>query len=227
MLRVLVALVALLVGALPLASVAGCKRASSKASVADAGPPPIVRQTTEGLLFTYIDEHGDFHVVGKTSDVPDAAREVVRVIDPSRDEGASGETVFVVDLRTPAPDGTFPVRRMKRTELEALALARRPAGSGPPAAMPGPGGVAPNGAPDVIVYGAEWCGPCHQAAAFLTQRGVPFVEKNIEEDHEASREMQAKLARAGLHGGSIPVIDVRGTVLVGFSPQAIERALHR
>ena len=79
----------------------------------------------------------------------------------------------------------------------------------------------------MIIYGAEWCGPCHQAAAFLTQRGVPFVEKNIEEDREAAREMQTKLARAGIRGGSIPVLDVKGTVLVGFSPQAVDGALRR
>ena len=33
--------------------------------------------------------------------------------------------------------------------------------------------------PPVIIYGAEWCGPCHQAAAYLRQRGIQFVEKDI------------------------------------------------
>lgn len=211
----------------------GCKR-SSTATIVDAGAPPIVSEASEGLLFTYLDERGDFHVVGKPSEVPEPAREVVRVMDPSRDEGSSGDTVFVADLRSPTPassSGTFPVRRMKRSELESLAVARRGSRSSSPipgaASGRGAESPAPAGSPLVIIYGAEWCGPCHQAAAFLTQRGVPFVEKNIEEDREAAREMQTKLARAGIRGGSIPVLDVKGTVLVGFSPQAVDGALRR
>lgn len=208
----------------------GCKRSSTATTSVDAGPPPIVSEASEGLLLTYLDERGDFHVVGKPSEVPEPARAVVRVMDPTRDEGSSGETVFVADLRRPTSDGTFTVRRMKRSELESLALGRRGASSGPSGAASGRGAEssAPAaGSPLVIIYGAEWCGPCHQAAAFLTQRGVPFAEKNIEEDREAAREMQTKLARAGIRGGSIPVLDVKGTVLVGFSPQAVDGALRR
>jgi hypothetical protein len=37
--------------------------------------------------------------------------------------------------------------------------------------------------------------------------------------------MQAKLDKAGLHTGSMPVLDVRGKVMVGFNPGAIEAAL--
>ena len=216
-----------------------CKRANRGVTREDAGAPVVVTEASEGLLFTYIDERGDFHVVGKPAEVPEAARDAVRVMDPNRDEGTSGDTVFVADLRKPQADGTFAVRRMKRSELEALALARRapasPGSLGPGAGAGPSAGGAPNtnaappsqAAPQVIIYGAEWCGPCHQAAAFLTQRGVPFVEKNIEEDREAAREMQGKLARAGMRGGSIPVLDVKGTVLVGFSAQAVDSALRR
>jgi hypothetical protein len=39
--------------------------------------------------------------------------------------------------------------------------------------------------------------------------------------------MQSKLQKSGLRGGSIPVIDVRGRVMVGFNPRAIEDALGR
>lgn len=77
----------------------------------------------------------------------------------------------------------------------------------------------------VIIYGASWCGPCHQAQAYLKKRGVPFVEKDIEDDPGAAAEMQKKLQRAGIRGGSIPVIDVKGKILVGFSPGAVDAAL--
>jgi glutaredoxin len=95
-----------------------------------------------------------------------------------------------------------------------------------PSAIAG-NGSDPNGAPrpTVILYGASWCGPCHQAVAYLKRKGVSFVEKDIEEDANAAREMQSKLARAGMHGGSIPVLDVRGKLMVGFNPQEVDSAL--
>jgi hypothetical protein len=37
--------------------------------------------------------------------------------------------------------------------------------------------------------------------------------------------MKSKLDRAGLRGASIPVIDVMGRVLVGFSPSSVDGAL--
>jgi glutaredoxin len=75
------------------------------------------------------------------------------------------------------------------------------------------------------VYGASWCSACHQAAAYLTRRHVAFVEKDIEQDAAAAQEMREKAQRAGVATGSIPILDVRGHVMVGFSAEAIDRAL--
>jgi glutaredoxin len=77
----------------------------------------------------------------------------------------------------------------------------------------------------VVIYGAEWCSACHDAARYLRRKGVPYVEKDIEKDADAAREMQAKLTRNGLRAGSIPVIDVRGKVMVGFNAGEIDAAL--
>ena len=52
-------------------------------------------------------------------------------------------------------------------------------------------------------------------------------EENHEADATAATEMKTKLKRAGFPGGSIPVIDVRGKILVGFNPQAVDEALGR
>ncbi len=79
----------------------------------------------------------------------------------------------------------------------------------------------------VTIYGVEWCGPCHQAADFLSKRGIHYVKRNIDGDEQAQREMKAKLDRAGLRAGTIPIIDVKGMILVGFSPHAVDRALRR
>jgi glutaredoxin len=204
---------------------------------------PVVKDSTEGLLFAWIDDKGEFHIVEKTADVPIAGRDSVRVMDPTNYDTSHPDRVFVGDLRVAGPDGSYPVRMTTRDELDAIALARR-GKNGPtlasaaqphPGSGEGPGGSAsaqgnaqgPSGTvkPAVIIYGASWCGACHQAAAYLKKKGVPFVEKDVEEDANAAREMQSKLARAGKRGGSIPVLDVRGKVMVGFNPQEVELAL--
>lgn len=201
----------------------------------------LVRQETEGLLLTWIDEKGDFHVEQKVSEVPLIGRDAVRVVDPSREEGTHNDKVFVADLRVAQADGHFPVRTMTRAEFDQLAVARRQKQGVAtlPSAAPSGDVLVPSqqasplpaadptvaARPQVVIYGASWCGACHDAAAYLRQRGVAYVEKDVERDADAAREMKAKLAKNGLHAGSIPVLDVRGKVMVGFNSHAVDEAL--
>jgi glutaredoxin len=220
----------------------GCKRKSSASMTADPGDVPIVvRADTEGLLLTWIDDKGDFQVETSVANVPMIGRDSVRVVDPNKDEGTHADRVFVVDLRQAGVDGTFPVRTMTRADFEAIAVARREK-TGPTLASAAPrpsqapsntqaptgnddGAQKPSTRPAVIIYGAEWCGACHDAARYLRAKGIAFIEKDVEKDPGAAREMQQKLAHNGLHSGSIPVIDVRGRVMVGFNPHEVDDAL--
>jgi glutaredoxin/biopolymer transport protein ExbD len=183
---------------------------------------PVVTDASTEFLLTWIDDKGEFHIEQKVADVPIAARDVVRVADPVKDPPKLDD-VFVADLRTPGANGAYAVRTMSRGDFEKIALDRRKDGStlNPQTAASAP----PEGRPPVIIYGASWCGPCHQAADYLKRRGVVYVLKDIEQDGSAAREMQAKLASAGMRGGSIPVIDVRGKLMVGFDQRAVDRAL--
>lgn len=202
-----------------------------------------VRDDSKGLLFTWVDQRGGFHVEQSVKDVPKDARERVRVVDPEREDGTHADRVFIADLRTAKGDGTYPVTAAPRETFENFALERRNARTAK-RAYPDGGGLAQNGnqgtgddpsgkhpqsdpdaRPVVIVYGADWCSACHQAAAYLRSNKIPFVEKNVERDPAAAREMKSKLRAAGLPGGSIPVIDVRGEVMVGFNPERIQAAL--
>jgi glutaredoxin len=222
----------------------GCKRdhadgTSGASSSEPAGPGPTiaVRADSAGLLLTWIDDKGDFHIETAVADVPMMGRDVVRVVDPDHEDGAHPDAFVIVDLRNAGPDGNFPVRWMSRADFEALAVARREkagptlASAGPNAPPPpAPGAAA--GDPTkvatrsvVVIYGAEWCGACHEAAKYLRSKGIPYVDKDVEKDPGAAAEMQQKLAKNGLHEGSIPVIDVRGKVMVGFNPAEIDAAL--
>ena len=238
---------ALIAAAALLAVAPACRKkggdGASDASSAEA-VPITATDASEGLLLTWIDERGDFHVEQTPKDVPLVGRDAVRVVDPSRDDGTHPDRIFVADLRTALPDGTYTVRVSTKAEFDELAVQRRKGKSGvleptdgavagpslpPTGTAPGTGHGTPSGDPSarpaVIIYGAEWCGPCHQAAAYLRSKNVPFVEKNIEADRAAGREMQEKLKKAGLYGGSIPVLDVRGKILIGFNARAVDEAL--
>jgi len=215
-----------------------CKRTHPAEVTASDAPPFIVRDDTEGLQLTWVDDKGDFHIELRVADVPMMGRDAVRVVDTNSTLLGDPTRVWVADLRQAKPDGTYRVSSMKRSDFEAIAVARREklgptlAGGPPPEESPS---SAPQGAasaprdvglrPLVVVYGAEWCGACHEAERYLKGKGIAFVTKDVEKDPSAAREMQSKLDKAGLHSGSIPVIDVRGKVMVGFNPGAIEAAL--
>ena len=79
--------------------------------------------------------------------------------------------------------------------------------------------------PDVVIYGASWCTACDKAAAFFDAHHVRFVERDIEEDHDAYDEMMRKARAAGLRLQGIPLIDFRGTLVPGFDARRLEALL--
>lgn len=216
-----------------LLTLAGCHNRSETASNDNSvsipnGQSPSVpfelKASSEGLLFFWFDDQGVAHPVESINAIPEARRGLVRV-DPARPELRTPGWVYVSDLRHADSRGVFSVRAVRAQTLadQVLSIGNRQRGEGTSnetAAI-----ARPSGQPDVVVYGASWCSACHQAAAYLRARHVAFVEKDIERDPEAAREMQTKAARAGVSTGSIPIIDVRGHILRGFSAEAIEQAL--
>ena len=82
----------------------------------------------------------------------------------------------------------------------------------------------PRGTP-IVIYGADWCEPCHIAAAYLEQRGIPYVEFDVDRDSVARAAMESRLRDASVAASdTLPVIDVRGTVIAGFNPCVLEAA---
>lgn len=75
----------------------------------------------------------------------------------------------------------------------------------------------------VIIYTTSWCPACKHAKAYLDQRKVAFIERDVEKSRDHLTEMLQKSGGAA----GVPVIDVRGTILRGFNPRAIEQALSR
>lgn len=203
-----------------------------------AGVPFKLTANRGDFLFEWVDPEGEFRTGTKLGDVPEVSREKVRVepLSLPPDRRAPPDQVYLADLRRPGKDGVYPVRVVPREDFEALAGvlssplprpgATHPgAPAGPP--LPAPPPLPPGATPDVIVYGASWCGACRQAAEWLASHHVPFVDKDIERDPGARAEMERKCRAAGVAPNSIPILDVRGQVLQGFSPGRVARLLGR
>jgi glutaredoxin len=214
--------------------------AQASAAPAEALPGLKVSDDTPNLLLTWISEDGDFHVEESISKVPEDRRSRVRVVPTDQAEG-SGASVYVADLTVKRPDGTYAVSTLPRSEweklgadlrktrMEALAPGAKPAA---PEGAAGAGSASSdvqqagaNGAVSAIIYGADWCKPCHDAQRYLESLGVSVTKKNIEESRAAQAEMQEKLARSHRAGSSIPVIDVMGRIFVGYNPGSLKQAV--
>jgi glutaredoxin len=223
---------------------AGCKRhddasgvkPASAAPKASALPSLNVKADTPNLLLTWIDDKGDFHVVQKPADVPPEGRKSVRIVQADKEAG-TGDLVYVANLDETAPDGTYRLKTLTRAQWDELGASRRKArlealapSAAPPSAASATAGPNAKSAPGTgklvaIIYGANWCKPCHMAADYLQAHGVTVIHKDIEESEAAQAEMNQKLARAGRGGASIPVIDIMGQILVGYSASALDQAI--
>jgi len=73
-----------------------------------------------------------------------------------------------------------------------------------------------------IVYSTNWCAYCKMAKQYLASKNVTVDEKNIEEDPEAHKELMDKI---GGNFRGVPVIDITGTIILGFDRAKIDAAL--
>ena len=74
----------------------------------------------------------------------------------------------------------------------------------------------------IIIYGAEWCAFCHEAMHYFDKLGVKYVYKNVELDVNDAR---AAIEKSGQTG--IPVLDMNGTIIVGFDRPRINETLKK
>lgn len=73
--------------------------------------------------------------------------------------------------------------------------------------------------PLVTIYTTPWCGFCKMAKNYMQQLGIPFAEKDVEKDQEAAQDAVTKSGQMG-----VPVIDVNGTIILGFDRPALDHA---
>ncbi len=72
---------------------------------------------------------------------------------------------------------------------------------------------------DIVIYSADWCGACRAAKSYMDRKRIAYDERNVDEPRWRE-EMEAKAGRGG-----IPVFDVGGQILRGFSPPMLDEAI--
>ncbi|HUU02019.1 MAG TPA: glutaredoxin domain-containing protein [Myxococcota bacterium] len=212
---------------LALAFLAGCSRGGSRQS-ADAGSAASfmkmkVTDEANHFLYTYLVADGTFRTVDKVADVPKEARGQVVVTDTglSPEQRHSSKIIYVADLSEKREDGSYACRPVSRFKFERDLL--REPGSASTVLPEQCKNIAKSPTDHVVLYATSWCGVCKAAAAFLTKSGIPYEEKDVEKDRAAQQELTCKALKTGTKINGVPVIDIGGTLLLGFDRDDILR----
>ena len=73
----------------------------------------------------------------------------------------------------------------------------------------------------VKVYSTTVCPYCIIAKDFLKDNKIEFEDINVQEDHNAAKEMVEKSGQTG-----VPVIDVDGEIIIGFDKEKLKKVLN-
>ena len=74
----------------------------------------------------------------------------------------------------------------------------------------------------IIIYSTTNCPYCKTEKQYLSKKGITYIEKNIEEDEKAHKELLAKIN--GNYVG-VPVTDIAGTIVLGFDRHKIDELI--
>ncbi len=73
---------------------------------------------------------------------------------------------------------------------------------------------------NVTIYSTPTCHFCHMAKDFFKANNVAYTEKNAAADPTARKEAITKSGQMG-----VPVIDIDGTIVVGFDEAKLKKIL--
>jgi glutaredoxin-like YruB-family protein len=145
------------------------------------------------VYYQYVDDSGSVHFVQNLGEVP------------AKWQSRAGRIEVERTLPTPGRGAARPADT-RRT------AATRP--SQKPSAY--------RSGPEVVVYTTAWCGWCRKTLAFLDERGVRYVNKDIEANDWNRDELIEKTGRT-----SIPVVEIDGEIIRGFNAERMEQLLAR
>ncbi|MES2623203.1 MAG: glutaredoxin domain-containing protein [Patescibacteria group bacterium] len=72
----------------------------------------------------------------------------------------------------------------------------------------------------ITVYSTPTCTYCHHLKDYLTEKGFAYEDINVAADISKLQEAVLKSGQKG-----VPVIDIDGTIIVGFDQEEVDKAL--
>jgi len=72
----------------------------------------------------------------------------------------------------------------------------------------------------VKIYTTPTCPWCKKTKEFLKENNVEYEEADVASDEKAGKEMVDKSGQMG-----VPVLDIDGTIIVGFDEEKLRKAL--
>ena len=72
----------------------------------------------------------------------------------------------------------------------------------------------------IVIYSTPTCPYCKRAKDYLSQKGIPYVDRNVAQDRDAAKEMIEKSGQM-----SVPVIIVDNEIVVGFDQALLDKLL--
>ena len=70
---------------------------------------------------------------------------------------------------------------------------------------------------DIEIYTTHDCPYCKEAKAYMDERGIAYLEKDVEDDMELRKELRAR------GGYGVPYFFIYGKPMRGFDPAGFER----
>lgn len=74
----------------------------------------------------------------------------------------------------------------------------------------------------IKIYSTSWCPECIQVKKYLDYKGIEYSEINVA-DKQEDREEVIKVSGQK----TVPVIEIDGTVIVGFNRALIDKAINK
>ena len=72
----------------------------------------------------------------------------------------------------------------------------------------------------VVLYATDWCGYCKKTRGFFAEKGIEYVEFDIEKSAEGRKQYEQ------LKGRGVPLVVANGMVIRGYSPRSVLAALN-
>jgi len=191
----------------------------SPSSTDEPPTPPAVTDGSKQLLFSWF-EGNEAKTATDVAEIPDGVRKEVRVQDLSTPpEQRRPDWLFLADLTAKDNAGKYHVRAVRRAEYEEK---RHPVQAAPEKPDARQAGKSPM---DVIMYSTAHCPHCKRARRWLLEQKIPYKEFDIEKDDVAAKELYEKCQAQSIMPGGVPMFDVNGQIVPGFSPEAILQLL--